>query len=55
MKRKAFNIGMCVAWALLTIAYAILGALGVQVTGWEVFWPCLMVSFTYFERIFEKT
>ena len=54
MKNKTFNIILCIVWVLLTTAYAILGALGIHVTGWDVFWPCLMVSFMYFERIFEK-
>ena len=54
MKRKAFDIGMCILWALITIAYIVLGARGVQVSAYDVAWPCGFAMFTYLERIFDK-
>lgn len=54
MKNKTFNIILCIAWVLITTAYAILGALDVQMNGWNVFWPCLMVTCTYLDKIFTE-
>ena len=54
MKRKTFNIVLCIVWALLTVAYIVLGALGVEISAYDMAWPCCFIAITFFEEIFRE-
>lgn len=51
---RKFNIVMCVAWVVITIAYIILAIAKVEVPAGAVAWPCSFCAMYYFDKIFDR-
>lgn len=52
---RKFNIAMCIAWVVLTIAYIVLAIAKIDVPASTVAWLCSFYAMSFFAKIFDNT
>ena len=51
---RKFDIVMCIAWVMITIAYIVLAIAKIDVPAGTVAWPCGFCAMHYFDKIFDN-